>query len=170
MTVLNNVHFQLSIFTFHNLSFQWITKETKMVNWDMSAVWDSTENWLQKIKIYNLKNTVWSLVYFVTVATKWSTKNMSPSIVSRDLGHSITDVWDKLPHSQSGRGINLLRVFVFSASWENLFLVATVRSTDAKKTYCLEANPNPEGYFSFFYFSSKSTLRLLLGGLLCLRM
>lgn len=124
----------------------------------------------RKIKIYNLKNTVWSLVYFVTVVTKWSTKNMSPSIVSRDLGHSITDVWDKLPHSQSGRGINLLRVFVFSASWENLFLVATVRSTDAKKTYCLEANPNPEGYFSFFYFSSKSTLRLLLGGLLCLRM
>lgn len=56
-------------------------------------------------------------------------------------------------------------VFLPGISWEIFFLSSSVRSTDVKKTYCLEAYSNPEGQFSLFYSSSKPSLKLLLGGL-----
>ena len=60
-----------------------------------------------------------------------------------------------------------LRVFFpLLDSWENLFLISSVKPTDVKKIYCLEAYPNPEGIFTLSYFSSKPTLKLPLGGFL----
>lgn len=123
-----------------------------------------------RIKTHNFKHSMWSLAHFVTIAPESRTRRKPkrtkpclcwllveieltalhtagiscPSLVSQDDGR-----WS----SQSG----------FSASWENLFVIASVRTTDAKKTYCPEAYPNPEEPFSLSNFSSKPTLNLLLG-------
>lgn len=88
-------------------------------------------------------------------------------IVCQDLNHrSQTAMINCLSLSIRMMDADTLRlVFLPHASWENLFLTSPVRSIDTQRTYCLEAYLNPEGQFSH-YFSSKPTLKLLLGGFL----